>query len=76
MPSAGLGSGGSAPTFSPKPGVPADLLGTASGTQGQVVKLPNLPMPVSLSLYVRVVPLDTAGNDADAPSNTVELRIG
>jgi hypothetical protein len=31
---------------------------------------------VSLSLFVRVVALDTAGNDADLPSNFVELRFG
>jgi len=31
---------------------------------------------VSLSLFVRVVPLDATGNDADLPSNSVELRFG
>ena len=68
--------GGAAPTFSNRPGVPPELLGATPGTPSPIVKVPNAPLPVSLSLYIRVVPLDGAGNDADLPSNAVELRFG
>ena len=69
---------GAAPTFSNRSGIPPDLMGVPSGTRGQLTPLPDLPpaVQVSLSLFVRVVPLDAAGNDADLPSNSVELRFG
>lgn len=66
------------PTFSQHLNIPPELLGTAPGSGGQRGSLHVLPqkVPVSLSLFVRVVPLDAAGNDADLPSNSVELRFG
>jgi hypothetical protein len=75
----GSGSGGSPPpTFSQRSGIPADLLGAKPGSRGENIVIQALPktLPVSLSLFVRVVPLDAAGNDADLPSNVVELRFG
>lgn len=71
-----------APGTSSKPGT--------SGTQAMVAKQPPSaatgpvaaaePGPVKLpplqSLYVRVVPLDSNGADADLPSNFVELKFG
>jgi hypothetical protein len=66
------------PTFSQHIDLPPDLLGGAPGSGPQ--RADSRPVlqkvPISLSLYVRVVPLDAAGNDADLPSNTVELRFG
>jgi hypothetical protein len=75
---AGSLSGTQAPTFSNRSGIPPDLMGASSGTRGQLTPLPDLPpaVQVSLSLFVRVVPLDATGNDADLPSNSVELRFG
>jgi hypothetical protein len=75
---AGSLSGTQAPTFSNRSGIPPDLMGAPSGSRGQLTPLPDLPpaVQVSLSLFVRVVPLDAAGNDADLPSNFVELRFG
>jgi hypothetical protein len=66
------------PTFSQHLDVPLDLLGGTPGSRGQRGSSQPLPqkVPVALSLYVRVVPLDAAGNDADLPSNAVELRFG
>lgn len=66
------------PTVSQHLDVPPDLLGSIPGTGGQRGSYQPLPktLPVTLSLFVRVVPLDAAGNDADLPSNTVELRFG
>lgn len=66
------------PTFSQHLDVPPDLLGAVAGSGGQRGSFQPVPkkVPVSLSLFVRVVPLDAAGNDADLPSNTVELRFG
>ena len=68
--------GGAAPTFTPRSGIPAEFSGAPSGSKSPVVQVPNAPLPVSLSLYVRVVALDAAGNDADLPSNAVELVFG
>jgi hypothetical protein len=72
------GGGGVPPTFSQHQDVPADLLGGKPGARGENIVISSLPktLPVSLSLFVRVVPLDAAGTDADLPSNTVELRFG
>ena len=69
---------GAQPTFSQRLGIPADLLGGGQpGQRGQFTQLSKLPpLQVSLSLWVRAVPLDPAGNDADLPSNAVELRFG
>jgi hypothetical protein len=75
----GAGSGGAPPpTFSQTSSLPADLLMPKSAGRGQAVVAakPSAKLPVSLSLYVRVVALDKAGNAADLPSNQVELRFG
>jgi hypothetical protein len=84
QPGAGASVAGSlvdtqAPTFSNRSGIPPDLLDAPSGSRGELTTpLPDLPasIQVSLSLFVRVVPLDAAGNDVDLPSNFVELRFG
>ena len=75
---AGSLSGTQAPTFSNRSGIPPDIMGAPSGARGEFTPPPTLPpaVQVSLSLFVRVVPLDAAGNDADLPSNFVELRFG
>lgn len=63
------------PTSSPMSGLPNDL--EWPQPEG-MTSSPQLSTGIlaSLSLYVRVVPLDAAGNDADLPSNAVELRFG
>ena len=75
---AGSLSGTQAPTFSNRSGIPPHIMGAPSGARGEFTPPPTLPpaVQVSLSLFVRVVPLDAAGNDADLPSNFVELRFG
>ena len=75
---AGSLAGTQAPTFANRSGIPPDIMGAPSGTRGEFTPPPTLPpaVQVSLSLFVRVVPLDAAGNDADLPSNFVELRFG
>jgi hypothetical protein len=77
----GGGSGSSStlpPLFSQASSLPADLGIQQSGKTGQAGKVPafSSTLPVSLSLYVRVVLVDTNGKDADLPSNAVELRFG
>ena len=69
---------GAPPTLSQKLDLPADLLMPKSQGRGQPAAMPNPSgtLPASLSLYVRVVALDKAGNAADLPSNQVELRFG
>ncbi len=69
-------SGGSSPTSSPVLGMPKDLQPPKPKAGGVMpTKIPSA-LPASLSLYVRVVPLDAAGQDADLPSNYVELHFG
>jgi hypothetical protein len=52
-------------------------LQNGQASSGQNVALKSGPaLAASLSLYVRVVPLDKTGHDADLPSNAVELRFG
>jgi hypothetical protein len=72
------GAGAAPPTFSQRPGIPADLLGTPPGKRGQLTpaQVTLTALPISLSLFVRVVPLDAGGMDADLPSNAVELFFG
>lgn len=72
------GRGEAPPTFSQRPGIPADLLGTPPAKRGQLTpaQVPLTAIQISLSLFVRVVPLDAAGMDADLPSNSVELVFG
>ena len=80
QPGAGAkGGGGSAPpALSQRLGLPDDLLIPRSTGHGGLDRsaTPALTLPASLSLYIRVVPLDKAGNDAGLPSNGVELRFG
>ena len=66
------------PQFAQASSLPPDLRIQQPGQTGQAGKVPAFPsiLPVSLSLYVRVVLVDTNGKDADLPSNAVELRFG
>ena len=67
----------------PQPGVrglPAKEAGkpVLPAAQGEAVVAGQglVNLPALRSLYVRVVPLDSTGADADLPSNFVELRFG
>ena len=65
----------SLPGPSMKRDVPNDLVpASRTGPRDFDPTLGNLP--VATSLFVRVVPLDAAGKDADLPSNSVELQFG
>jgi len=75
---AGGGGADKPPTLSQASSLPSDLKIPQPGKAGSGGMVSTIPakLPASLSLYVRVVPLDKNGKDADVPSNFVELRFG